>query len=140
MQHFGKSENNAILKTRFSDTPVHIRAPRSIAPIGKPPPLLDAFANKVFSAEASWLYKIADEGFSLRSYDDPNFLFKRCSLIAELFTLSRETAFYVICDGWSSWLVKQICSDVRNSTSTFTFMFDETTTKQNNKQMNMLLR
>ena len=54
MQHFDKSENNAILKTRFTDTQMHIRAPRSTARIGKPPPLLDASAsNKVFSAEAS---------------------------------------------------------------------------------------
>ena len=57
---------------------MHIRAPRSTARIGKPPPLLDASAsNKVFSAEASWLYKFDEEGFSLQSCDDPNLLFKK---------------------------------------------------------------
>ena len=36
-------------------------------------------------------------------------------------------------------LVKEICNGVRNSTSTFTLMFDETTIKQK-KQMDVLLR
>ena len=59
--------------------------------------------------------------------------------IAERFTLSRQKAFYVIRDGLSPLLVKEICNGVRNSTSTFTLMFDETTIKQK-KQMDVLLR
>ena len=39
----------------------------------KPPPLLDASVNKKkLSAEASCLYKIAEEDFSLQSCDDLN--------------------------------------------------------------------
>ena len=58
--------------------------------------------------------------------------------IAEWFTLSRQKNSYVIHDGLNPLLVKEICNDVRNSMSTF--MFDEITTKQNKKQMDVLLR
>ena len=60
--------------------------------------------------------------------------------IAERFTLSRQKAAYVICDGLSPWLGKEICSDVQNSTTTFALMFDETKTIQNWKQMDVLLK
>ena len=99
--------------------------------------------KKSFSAEASWLYKIAEKDFFLRSRDELNLLFKKMfhdSRIVERFTLSRQKASYVIRDGLSPLLVREIYNYVRNSTSTFTLMFDETTTKQNKKQMDVLLR
>ena len=60
--------------------------------------------------------------------------------IAERFTLSRQKTSYVICDGLSPLLSNEICNDVGNSMSTFILMFDETTTKQNKKQKDILLR
>ena len=81
----------------------------------KPPPLLDSSVSiKSFAAE-TWLYKIAEEDFSLRSCDDLNLLFKKMfpdSGIAEQFTLSRQKASYVICDGLSPLLAKEIWNDV----------------------------
>ena len=62
------------------------------------------FIIKIFSAEPSWLCKIAEEDFSLRLCDDLNLLFKKMfphSGIAERFTLSRQKASYVNCDGLS---------------------------------------
>ena len=104
------------------------------------PPLI----QKKISAEALCLYKIAEEDFSLQSCDDLNLLFRKMFLdsgIAERFTLSRQKTSYVICDVLSPLLSNEICNDVRNSMmSTFILMFDETTTKQNKKQNNILLR
>ena len=59
--------------------------------------------------------------------------------ITERFTVFRQKASYVICDWLNPLLAKEICNDVRNSTSTFTLMFDETSTKQK-IQMVILLR
>ena len=114
---------------------MHLRTPKPIVSISRLPPLLDAsISNNIFSVVASWLCKIAEEGFSLRSCDDLNLLFKRCSQTMELLSDS-----YVICDGLNPLLAKEICNDVRNGTSTFPLMFDETTTKQK-IQMDILLR
>ena len=85
MQHSDKCNHKAIAKTLFSDTQVHIRTPKPVAAISRPPPLLDAsVSNKIFSAETSQLYKIAEEDFSLRSSDDLNLLFKNMLLIVRL--------------------------------------------------------
>ena len=86
------------------------------------------------SVEASWLYKIAEEDFFPQSCDKLNLLFKNMlhdSGIVERFTLFRQKASYVIRDGLSPLLVREIC---------YTLMFDEITTKQNKKQMDVLLR
>ena len=78
IQHSDKRDHKAIAKTRFSDTQVHIRTQKPVASISKLPPLLETSVNNnIFSAETSWLYKITEEDFSLRSCDDLNLLFRK---------------------------------------------------------------
>ena len=79
----------------------------------------------------------------MRSCGDIPSLFKNVfgdSAVAKKFTLCRRKAPYVASAGLALLLAKKICSEVAES-SVFT-MFDEatTTTVQNNKQMDILLR
>lgn len=80
--------------------------------------------------------------FSLRSCGDIPSLFKNVfsdSAVAKKFTWCRQKVPYVASTGLALLLAKKICSEVAESLSVFT-MFDEATTVQNNKQMDILLR
>ena len=56
--------------------PCHAHNSKPIACISKPTPLLDASISQISSADASWLYKIAED-FYCWSCDDLNLLFKK---------------------------------------------------------------
>ena len=132
MQHSGKRYNKAITKTRFSDTQVHIRTPKPIACISKPRPSLDVSVSYRFSQERHPGYTnlqkkifLVDHVMILICY------LKRCSLMVELLSDSNflDKRLFVIRDELNPLLTLEICHDIRNSTSTFTLMFDETITK-----------
>ena len=67
------------------------------------------------------------QDYSLRSCDGvPNY-FRLCSVAA------------ILSDGHGALLGKRLCNDIASSEGTFTVMFNETTTVQNKKQMNILI-
>ena len=100
-------------------------------------------ASQKDSAEAMWMFNVEEQDYSLRSCDGVPKLFQTTfsdSNIAKGFTMSRQKASYIVSDGRAPLLGKRLCNDIASSDGTFTVMFDETTTVQNKKQMDVLIR
>ena len=121
---------------------MHIRTPKPIASISKPPPLLGAsVSNKISQQRHDGYTKLQKKIFVVDHVMILICYSKRCSLVVELMSDSHfldKRLFYVIRDGLSLLLAKETCNDVQNSTSTFLLMFDESMTKQKRKQLDML--
>ena len=98
--------------------------------------------KKISSAEAAWMFKVAEQDHSLRSCDGVPKIFQTILSdddIAKGFTMSRQKVSYVPLDGLGLVLGKRLCSDTGSSEGTFTVIFDEITTVQNKKQMHVLI-
>ena len=157
LQHSTKPKHKAKADVRFSSLMQHFTAQRSTsstsnqrasssstATTGTRTLVLDLSLNdKVTAAETTWLFKVAECDLSLRDADQTPEMFKRMfpdSAIANSFTMSRQKASYNIQDGIGPLLKENIVKDVSDSSACFTLMFDETTTLQEQKQMDLLLR
>ena len=130
-------------KLRFSNTAAHIggsdRTIKSKDTVNSIDPSLN---NKVSAAEATWLFKVAEEDYSFRSCDDTPLVFTKKrfqSAISQKFTLSQEKASYVIKHALGPLVASDLCKHITKSPGCFT-MFDETTTVQKIKQMDVLVR
>ena len=101
-------------------------------------------SDKITNAEALWTFKVAASDFSLRSCDNLSDLFGKKmfanSNTAQGFNLECSKISYVLSDGFTPLLLKQICDKVRKSNSGFTLMFDDTTNAKVEKQMDILIR
>ena len=94
-------------------------------------------------AEIFWLAKVASNNFSLRSTDNLGDLFKAMfpdSKIAANFHLSCTSSSYMISEGLSPYFTRMIVNDLLKSSLPFSLHFDETTTAQVKKQMDLTLR
>ena len=94
-------------------------------------------------AEILWLLKLAVSNFSLRSTDKLGELFQTMfpdSKIAAGFTLSWTKSSYVISHGLSQYFTHMLVKDLLKSELHFCLHFDETTTTQVKKQMDLTLR
>ena len=155
LQHSSKPKPKAKANVRFSSSIQHFTAKTNTslssnqdanAPSTSTCTLLvlDLSHNdKVTPAETTWLFKVATSDLSLRDTDQTPEMFKSMfpdSAIANSFTMSRQKASYNIQDGIGPLLKENIVKDVCNSSACFTLMFDETTTSQEQKQMDLLLR
>ena len=97
----------------------------------------------VSAAEAKWLFKISKRDMTLRDCDFTPELFRQMfpdSQVAKQFSMSRQKASYVLQDGLGPLLSKWLVTSINASEGAFTLMFDETTTLQNRKQMDLLVR
>ena len=152
MNHSSTSDHKGVSDARFSSNQVHIAVKRKQTTIAssltspKSPKVIvldPSLDDKVASAEAMWLFKVAEEDYSLRSCDNTPKLFQSMfpeDPISKRFTMSRTKASYAIGDGLGPLVAKEICQALQDSEGTFTLMFDETTTLQKRKQMDLLVR
>ena len=62
------------------------------------------------------------------------------SKICQGFILSRQKALHIFQDGLVSLLEKRLCASITSSPTAFTLKFDETTTTQQRKQLDLLCR
>ena len=95
------------------------------------------------NAEIFWLAKGSVSNLSLRSVDNIGDLFRAMfpdSKIAANFKLSRTSASYIIADGMSKYFTQLIVKDLVKSKLPFCIHFDETTSTQVKKQMDLTLR
>lgn len=60
--------------------------------------------------------------------------------IAKRMTMSRTKASYSVTDGLSALVRDDLCKEVQVADAGFTLLFDETTTNQDKKQMDLLIR
>ena len=148
-QHSGKPKHVEVSRLAFSDAVRRFETttpPSSSTSTSCPPKkvfLGISLQEKVTAAEAMWLFKIAEEDMTLRDCDNVPALFQRMfsdSEIAKAFTMGRSKASYVLQDGLGPLLAKWLCENVSESEGTFSLIFDETTTNQRQKQMDLLLR
>ena len=95
------------------------------------------------ASEVWWLAKVATGNFSLRSTDHIGDIFKAMfpdSKLAAEFSMSRTKASYMIGDGLGPYCRSVILKDLAESDIPFSIHFDETTTSQVKKQMDLTLR
>ena len=95
------------------------------------------------NAEIFWLAKVSVSNLSLRSVDNIGDLFRAMfpdSKIAANFKLSCTSASYMIADGMSKYFTQLIVKDLVKSKLPFCIHFDETTSTQVKKQMDLTLR
>ena len=95
------------------------------------------------NAEIFWLAKVSVSNLSLRSVDNIGDLFRAMfpdSKIAANFKLSHTSASYMIADGMSKYLTQLIVKDLVKFKLPFCIHFDETTSTQVKKQMDLTLR
>ena len=102
-----------------------------------------SLADKVTGAEAMWVFKLAQQNYSLRSCENIPLLFQQMfpdSEVVKKFTMGRAKALYVVSDGLGPLIGKLVCECLSTSKGAFTLLFYETTTTQNWKQMDILIR
>ena len=95
------------------------------------------------NAEIFWLAKVSVSNLSLQSVDNIGDLFRAMfpdSKIAANFKLSRTSTSYMIADGMSKYFTQLIVKDLVKSKLPFCIHFDETTSTQVKKQMDLTLR
>ena len=95
------------------------------------------------NAEIFWLAKVSVSNLSLRSVDNIGDLFRAMfpdGKIAANFKLSHTSASYMIADGMSKYFTQLIVKDLVKSKLPFCIHFDETTSTQVKKQMDLTLR
>ena len=104
--------------------------------------LQPAIADQATSAEILWMLKVSQSDYSLSSCDGLPQLFRKmfpCPA-SEEFSLCRTKASYIMSDGVGPLMLKMLVEDLCNSEAAFTLMYDETTTVQVKKQMDILVR
>ena len=101
------------------------------------------YDDALLKAEIYWLAKVACSNCSLHSYDHVGDMFRAMfpdSKIAAHFSLSHTSSSYIISEGLSSYFTKVIIDDLQRSKLPFSIHFDETSTSQVKKQMDLTLR
>ena len=106
-------------------------------------------ANIVADLTFYFVFQLPSFSFSIASNDD---LFRSCvntrqlfaamfsdSDIAKKMTMSQTKASYSITNGLGDLMIKDIYKEIQATDGGFTWMFDETTTNQGKKQMDLLL-
>ena len=145
IQHSKKPKHKTVSDLRFgNDVRRFSKSSESHSSSKKEVVTLDpTFSEKVSAAEAKWLFKMAERDMTLRDCDFTPELFRQMfpdSQVAKQFSMSRQKASYVLQDGLGPLLSKWLVTSINTSEGTFTLMFDETTTLQNRKQMDLLVR
>ena len=99
--------------------------------------------DATLEAQILWLAKVASCNYSLHSTDHIGDLFTKMfpdSKIAENFKLSHTSASYIIGHGLLPHFTKVLINDLSESQLPFSVHFDETTSDQVKKQMDLTLR
>ena len=140
MRHSQNAKHKELSKIKFSTKERHlVSTPKAAQKSLIDPPL----ESKVCAAEAKYLFKLAENDFSFRSCDQTPELFQSMfsdSVIAGKFSMSRTKASYCVSDGIGPTLFDNLCQKLKSSEGCFTLLYDETTTLQRIKQMDVLAR
>lgn len=95
-------------------------------------------------AEILWALKVCDSNFSFSSCDNLDELFQAMfpdSAVARSFKMGSSKVSYLISQGMGPFFIRQVIKDINDAPNTmFTLHFDETTTIQGNKQLDILIR
>ena len=146
-QHSKKPKHKTLSDICFGNTVCHFQSTSSTSSSTTDKnnivTLSASFKEKVSAAEAMWVFKVSEEDMTFRDCDNTPALFQNMfsdSTISKSFSMSREKASYILQDGLGPLLSKWLCKKIYDSGGAFTLMFDETTTEQRRKQMDLLIR
>ena len=112
------------------------------AAVAQPPIKISHHVSDVSKAEAIWGLKVASADYTYRSCDKISDTFAamfQCPIAAD-FTMSRSKVSYMISDAFGPYFTERLIYDVNKSKEPFTLHYDETTTTQNKRQMDLHLR
>ena len=114
----------------------------SSAPATKPMLFCGTTQEDVEKAEALWVMKMCAEDWSFASCDGVSDLFSKMfrGPVSSVFSLGRNKASYIVSDGLGPYFKKKLVEDINSSEAYFTIHFDETTTQQVKKQLDILVR
>ena len=134
-QHSVVKQHKDVSKIRFGENKTQKTFPSTSLSKALPRPSLTLDAPlqcKVSAAEAMWVFKVAEEDFTLRDCDQTPLLFKNIlpdSSICGSFRMSKSKVFYIFQDGLGPLLLKWTCDSLHRSSSCFTIVFNETATE-----------
>ena len=115
-RHANIDDHKKLSKLRFSNTAAHIGgSDGTIKSKDRVISIHPSLNNKVSAAEATWLFKVAEEDYSFRSCDDTQLVFKKMfpdSAISQKFTLSQKKASYVIKHALGPLVASDLCKDI----------------------------
>ena len=143
IQHSRKPKHKTVSDLRFGNDVRRFSKASESSSTKEVVTLDPTVSEKVSAAEAKWLFKISERDMTLRDCDFTPELFRQMfpdSQVAKQFSMSRQKASYVLQDGLGPLLSKWLVASINASEGAFTLMFDETTTLQNRKQMDLLVR
>ena len=101
------------------------------------------FSEKVAAAKAKWIFKLAESDLSRKSCDHLSDTFQSMfsdSEIAKQFPMASQKASHVIQNRIELLLENDRCRSLSKPEGAFILMFDETTTVQRKRKMDMLVR
>ena len=102
-----------------------------------------ALTEKAAAAEAKWIFKLAESDMSLRSCDhlsDTFYSMFSDSEIEKQLSMARQKASNIIQDRIGPLLENNFRCSLSKADGTFTLMFNETTTMQRKRQIDILFR
>ena len=100
-------------------------------------------SDQVTKAEALWAMKTADGHFPFSTSENLPGLFREMfpdSVIAKQFSMSSTKVSYLLSHGLGPLFADKLTQDIIDSGTFYTLYFDETTTVQNKKQFDLLVR
>lgn len=134
------NNNNKGASNVSSDIQTTQPAPEQI----KPKAVCLTSSDLQLRSEIIWALKLCQSNFSFSSCAEINGVFAAMfpdSQIAANFSLSRSKVSYLIANGLGPYFTQQLVNEIQSSPETyFTLHFDETTTIQMKKQMDLLVR
>jgi hypothetical protein len=99
---------------------------------------------QVTTAEILWALKVVESNFTFASCDNVGQLFQIMfdgeSKISKDFTCGATKVSYLITHGVAPYFKERLLSDIKKSNRGFTVQYDETTTAQVKKQMDLVVR
>lgn len=153
MQHATGAKHRELASLRFSQKQAHFvmldtdrrkqdSSTNAETSINSKVTFSKAHNDQVTTAEIIWALKVAESNISLSSCDDIGQLFKLmfpgpCS---NDFTCGATKVGYLITHGLALYFKENLLSDLKKCETGFTLEYDETTTSQTMKQMDIVVR
>ena len=157
LQHAKGKKHMEIANVRFSQQQQHLvvlptsraatakNVSNDVSSVGAPSTFCVAKSHKdqVSIAEIRWCLHVVQKDLPFAASDNVGDLFKLMfpsDLVAKDFTCGATKTSYIITHGLASYFREQLLADVKKSNTGFTIHYDETTTNQIKKQMDIIIR
>jgi hypothetical protein len=103
---------------------------------------MKAHVDQVTTAETKWILNVIEHNMPLNSCEGIGNLFNKMfpGVVIDDFSCSADKATYIAKFGWAPYFQDQLVRDIVKSGNGFALQFDETTTEQTKKQLDITIR